>query len=322
MVLWQELTDRRDRLMEMVGSGAIIFASAPIVPHHKDVEHNYRQDSELYYFTGFPEPETVAVIVPRHEEHRFILFVRPKDPERETWSGRRIGVEDAKTIYGADATYPIGELDQHLPKYLEKADVIYYHFGHNENINQKVLEHYRRLVSSYSKRGTGPVAIHDSSFITTPLRQIKSGYELTQMTKAMAISAHAHAHVRSIARPGMYEYELQALLEADFRKSGAMGFAYPSIVASGANSCILHYVENNRQIQPGDLVLIDAGCCFNYYNADITRTFPVDGTFTPEQQAIYDIVQTAQTNAIAAVKPQNTINDVHQAALETIVAAY
>ncbi|MCA1903626.1 MAG: aminopeptidase P N-terminal domain-containing protein [Cyanobacteria bacterium KgW148] len=320
MVLWQELTDRRDRLMEMVGSGAIIFASAPIVPHHKDVEHNYRQDSELYYFTGFPEPETVAVIVPRHEEHRFILFVRPKDPERETWSGRRIGVEDAKTIYGADATYPIGELDQHLPKYLEKADVIYYHFGHNENINQKVLEHYRRLVSSYSKRGTGPVAIHDSSFITTPLRQIKSDYELTQMTKAMAISAHAHAHVRSIARPGMYEYELQALLEADFRKSGAMGFAYPSIVASGANSCILHYVENNRQIQPGDLVLIDAGCCFNYYNADITRTFPVDGTFTPEQQAIYDIVQTAQTNAIAAVKPQNTINDVHQAALETIVA--
>jgi len=314
-----EFAQRRSRLMEAVGTGAVIFASAPLVPHHKDVEHSFRQDSDLYYFTGFPEPESVAVIVPHHPEHRFVLFVRPKDAEKETWTGYRVGVEDAKTRYGADAVYAIGELDEQLPKYLEKADVIYYSFGHNETINQKVLHHYRRLVASYYRRGTGPTGIQDSSFITAPLRMRKSEYELAQMAKAIEISIQAHRHVQSIARPGMYEYELQATLEGDFRKAGAMGFAYPSIVASGANSCILHYMENNRQMAAGDLVLIDAGCCFNYYNADITRTFPLDGAFTAEQQAVYNIVKAAQAKAIGATKPQNTINDVHEAALDVII---
>lgn len=315
-----EFADRRNRLKELVGSGAVIFASAPLVPHHKDVEHNFRQDSDLFYFTGFPEPESVAVIVPQHPEHQFILFVRPKDPEKETWTGYRVGIEEAKTAFGADAVYPIGELDQHLPKYLENADYIYYSFGHNEEINQKVIQHYRRLIASYPRRGTGPMGIKDSSFVTTPLRLIKNDYEIAQIEKAIEITVAAHRHAQAIARPGMYEYELQAAIEADFRKAGAMGFAYPSIVASGSNACILHYVDNNRQMMAGDLVLIDAGCCFNYYNADITRTFPLEGSFTPEQQAIYDIVKAAQTKAIEAVRPQNTINDVHEAALKTIVA--
>ncbi len=318
-MILSEFAQRRSRLMELVGTGAVIFASAPLVPHHKDVEHNFRQDSDLYYFTGFPEPESVAVIAPHHSEHQFILFVRPKDQEKETWTGYRVGVEDAKTKYGADAVYPIGELDEHLSKYLEGADLIYYSFGHNEEINQKVIHHYRKLIASYPRRGSGPMGIKDSSFVTTSLRLIKNEYEITEIEKAIKISVEAHRHAQAIARPGMYEYELQAVLEADFRKEGAMGFAYPSIVASGANGCILHYMENNRQMVAGDLVLIDAGCCFNYYNADITRTFPLEGSFSPEQGAIYDIVKTAQAKAIEAVSPQSTINDVHEAALKTIV---
>ncbi|MFN3361593.1 MAG: aminopeptidase P N-terminal domain-containing protein [Pseudanabaenaceae cyanobacterium] len=320
MELLQECAQRRQKLMAKVGTGVMILASAPLSYHHKDVEHKYRQEADLYYFTGFPEPETVAVIAPQHPEHRFVLFVRPKDKEKETWSGYRVGVEAAKTLYGADAVYPIGELDEHLPKYLEGADTIYYSFGQNEKVNQQVLQHYRQLLATYGKRGTGPKQIADSRFLTTPLRQYKSDYELAQIRQAVAIAVQAHQHVRAIARPGMYEYELEAILEGDFRKGGAMGCAYPSIVASGANSCILHYVENNRQMQPGDVVLIDAGCCYNYYNSDITRTFPLEGKFTSEQQAIYDIVLTAQRQAIAQVRPGKTINDVHQAAVHTIVA--
>ncbi|MCS6960131.1 MAG: aminopeptidase P N-terminal domain-containing protein [Pseudanabaenaceae cyanobacterium SKYGB_i_bin29] len=315
----QECAQRRAQLMAKLGSGAMILASAPLSYHHKDVEHKYRQDGDLYYFTGFPEPETVAVIAPQHPEHRFVLFVRPKDKDKETWSGHRVGVENAKTLYGADAVYPIGELDDHLPKYLETADTIYYTFGQNENINQKVLHHYRQLLSTYSRRGKGPKQLADSRFLTTPLRQCKSDYELAQIRQAVAIAVQAHQHGRAVAQPGMYEYELEALLEADFRKAGAMGSAYPTIVASGANSCILHYTDNSRQMQAGDLVLIDAGCCFNYYNSDITRTFPLEGRFTPEQQAVYDIVLTAQKQAIAQVQPGNTINAVHQAAVTTIV---
>jgi Xaa-Pro aminopeptidase len=309
---------RRQHVMGLIGSGTAVFASAPTAVMHNDVEHLFRQDSNFYYLTGFNEPQAVAVLAPHHEEHRFVLFVRPKDPEKETWSGYRVGVEQAKEQYGADQVYPIAELDEHLPKYLEKADRLYYHFGQNQPLNNRILRHWQKLLSTYHKRGTGPVAIEDAALLMQTLRRVKAPEELELLRRAIAISAKAHNYAREIARPGRYEYEIQAEMEHIFRREGALGPAYPSIVASGVNACILHYVENNRQMQAGDLLLIDAGCTCDYYNADITRTFPVDGSFTDEQRILYELVLEAQLRAIAAVKPGAPFNEFHDAATRTL----
>ena len=314
-----EYSQRRERLMAKISTGTAIFRSAPTAIMHHDVEHVYRQDSDFFYLTGFQEPEAVAVLAPHHEEHRFVLFVRPKDPEKETWTGYRAGVETAKKLYGADEAYSINELDEKLPQYLIKADRIYYHLGSDRPFNQRIITHWQRLMAGYAKRGTGPIAIEDPGPTLHPMRQVKSAAELEMIRKATAISATAHNYVRELAKPGVYEYELQAEMERIFRSQGGTGPAYPSIVASGENACILHYIENNRQIQEGDLVLIDAGCCYGNYNGDITRTFPVSGEFTKEQKIIYDLVLTAQLKAIEQVKPGNTYNQVHDAAVGVLV---
>ncbi|HIK46267.1 MAG TPA: aminopeptidase P N-terminal domain-containing protein [Leptolyngbyaceae cyanobacterium M65_K2018_010] len=311
-------SQRRQRVMELIGQGTAVFASAPTVVMHHDVEHPFRQDSNFYYLTGFNEPEAVAVLAPHHEEHRFVLFVRPKDQEKETWSGYRVGVEQAKEQYGADAVYPIAELDEHLPQYLEKADRLYYHFGHNQTLNTAILKHWQKLLATYHKRGTGPVAIEDATLLMQHLRRVKDPEELALLRRAIAISAKAHNYAREIARPGRYEYEIQAEMEHIFRLEGAQGPAYPSIVASGVNACILHYIENNRRMEEGDLLLIDAGCAYDYYNADITRTFPVGGKFTEEQRILYELVLAAQERAIAAVQPGAPFNEFHDAATRTL----
>jgi Xaa-Pro aminopeptidase len=290
MIEAAEYQQRRQALMEKIGSGTAIFRSAPMAVMHNDVEYTFRQDSDFYYLTGFNEPNAVAVFAPHHEEHQFVLFVQPKDPEKEVWTGYRMGVEGAKERYGADEAYPISELEEKLPQYLIKADRLYYHFGRDRQFNETVLTHWQRLMRTYPKRGTGPIAIQDSGTILHPLRLVKSPAELQLMRKAAEISVKAHIHAQEFAQPGRYEYEIQAEMEHLFRLQGGNGFAYPSIVASGANSCILHYIENDRQLQENDVLLIDAGCAYGYYNADITRTFPVSGGFTSEQQTIYDIV--------------------------------
>jgi Xaa-Pro aminopeptidase len=311
-------SQRRQRVMELIGGGTAIFASAPAAIMHNDVEHPFRQDSNFYYLTGFNEPKAVAVLAPHHEEHRFVLFVRPKDKEKETWSGYRVGVEQAKERYGADEVYPIAELDEHLPKYLEKADRLYYHFGRDQRLNAKILHHWQTLLSTYPKRGTGPVAIEDAILLMQVLRRVKTPEELELLRRAVAISAKAHNYAREITRPGRYEYEIQAEIEHIFRMEGALGPAYPTIVASGVNACILHYVENNCQMQAEDLLLIDAGCAYDYYNADITRTFPVGGKFSTEQRILYELVLEAQLKAIAAVKPGAPFNEFHDAATRTL----
>lgn len=314
----REYQKRREELMAKIGNGTAIFRSAPVAVMHNDVEYAYRQDSDFYYLTGFNEENAVAVLAPHHAEHRFILFVQPKDKEKEVWTGYRVGVDAAKEKYGADEAYPISELDEKLPQYLEKADKIYYHLGRDRKFNETILSHWQRLIATYSKRGTGPIAIEDSNFILHPMRLIKSEAELELMRKAIAISVEAHNHAREFAKPGRYEYEIQAEIEHIFRLRGGMGPAYPSIVASGANACILHYIENDRQLQENDLLLIDAGCCYQYYNGDITRTFPVNGKFTPEQKTIYDLVLTAQLAAIDQVKPGNSWNLGHDAAVRIL----
>ncbi len=308
---------RRTALMERIGQGTAIFASAPMAVMHNDVEHTFRQDSDFYYLTGFNEPGAVAVLAPHHEEHQFVLFVRPKDKEKEIWSGRRLGVEAAKDCLGADEVFSIEALDEKLPDYLKGGDRLYYHFGHDEALNQKILRHWRQLLAGYGKRGTGPVAIEDGRLLLQGMRRIKEPGEIALIRQAVEVSVKAHNHAREVTQPGRYEYEIQAEIEHLFKLAGG-GPAYPSIVASGENACILHYMENTRQMQAGDLLLIDAGACVDYYNADITRTFPVSGQFSPEQRILYELVLEAQLKAIAEVKPGNPFNAFHDAAVRTI----
>ena len=313
-----EYRQRREQLMAKIGSGTAIFRSAPAAVMHNDVEYAYRQDSDFFYLTGFNEAEAVAVLAPHHEEHKFVLFVQPKDLEKETWHGYRAGVEGAKELYGADEAFPIAELAEKLPKYLEKADRIYYHFGRDRTFDQTVLNHWQRLMATYPKRGTGPTAVEDSNIILHPMRLVKSETELALMRKAANISVAAHNRAQEFAKPGRYEYEIQAEIEHTFGLNGCTP-AYPSIVASGYNSCVLHYMENNRQMQENDLLLIDAGCACDYYNADITRTFPVSGKFTSEQQIIYDLVLQAQLQAISQVYPGNPYSKIHETAVRVLV---
>lgn len=313
-----EYRQRREQLMAKIGSGTAIFRSAPAAVMHNDVEYAYRQDSDFFYLTGFNEAEAVAVLAPHHEEHKFVLFVQPKDLEKETWHGYRAGVEGAKELYGADEAFPIAELAEKLPKYLEKADRIYYHFGRDRTFDQTVLNHWQRLMATYPKRGTGPTAVEDSNIILHPMRLVKSETELALMRKAANISVAAHNRAQEFAKPGRYEYEIQAEIEHTFGLNGCTP-AYPSIVASGYNSCVLHYIENNRQMQENDLLLIDAGCACDYYNADITRTFPVSGKLTTEQQIIYDLVLQAQLQAISQVYPGNPYSKIHETAVRVLV---
>ena len=315
----QEYRQRQQELMSKIGGGTAIFRSAPMATMHNDVEYTYRQESSFYYLTGFNEPEAVAVFAPHHEEHQYILFVQPKDPDKETWTGYRTGVEAAKEIYGADEAYPISELNEKLPQYLVNADRIYYHLGNDEKFNQTIIYHWQRLMRGYQKRGKAPTALEDTRPLIFPMRSVKSPQEIALMRQATKISAMAHNHAREFARPGLYEYQVQAEIEHIFRKEGGIGIAYPSIVASGENACILHYIENERQMQDNELLLIDAGCSFGYYNGDITRTFPVGGKFTPEQKALYEIVLEAQLEAIAEVQPGKPYNEFHDMAVCVIV---
>lgn len=315
-----EYQQRRQAVMNVIGQGTAIFGSAPTAVMHNDVEHPFRQNSDFFYLTGFNEPGAIAILAPHHDEHQFILFVRPKDKEKETWSGRRTGVDLAKEKYGAQAAYPIEELAEKLPQYVKTADRLYYQFGNDGRLDQHILTLWQRLLAKYPKRGRGPVAIEDGRLLMQQFRRVKSDSELDQMRQAVAISAKAHNHAMAIARPGRYEYEIQAEMEHIFRLGGAQGVAYPSIVASGTNACILHYVENDRQMQDDELLLIDAGCAYGYYNADITRTFPVGERFTPEQRILYELVLDAQLKAIEAVQPGRPFNDFHDAATHTITA--
>lgn len=313
-----EYRQRREAVLEAIGQGTAIFCSAPTAVMHNDVDYLFRQDSDFFYLTGFNEPDAIAVLSPAHGKHRFVLFVRPKDKEKETWSGYRTGVEVAKERYGADEVYPIEKLDEKLSEYAVKADRLYYHFGHNSDFNSRILQLWQQLLGKMTKRGTGPVAIEDSKLLMQQFRRVKSPWELEKIRRAIAISAQAHNAVRELVRPGVYEYEIQAEIENIFRREGAMGPAYPSIVATGKNACILHYIENNQRLEEGDLLLIDAGCAYDYYNADITRTLPVGDRCSKEQRILYDLVLQAQLAAIEQVQPGRPFNAFHDAATRVI----
>ncbi len=313
-----EYYQRRQAVLETIGQGTAIFCSAPTAVMHNDVDHLFRQDSDFFYLTGFNEPDAVAMLTPSHEKHKFVLFVRPKDKDAETWSGYRTGVDAAKEKYGADEAYSIAELGEKLVEYVKQAPRLYYHFGNDQAFNNRIIALWQQLLRSMTKRGKGPVAIEDSKLLMQQFRRVKTPVEIEKIRKAIAISAEAHQVAKDLARPGIYEYEVQAALENVFRKEGALGPAYPSIVASGESACILHYVENNKVLKDGDLLLIDAGCAYDYYNADITRTFPVGDRISAEQKILYDLVLKAQLAAIEQVQPGLPFNAFHDAATKVI----
>lgn len=311
--------ERRHAFMKQMGKGAAIFHSAPESIRSNDTHYRYRQDSDLYYLTGFTEPETVCLLLPEHPEHKFVLFVRPRNPERETWDGRRFGPEGAINEFGADAAYSIEELDTHLPKYLENVDLIHYSLGLDSQFDKRIIDLIKRYRYLRQRNGAGPYGILDPGIILQEMRIFKTEDEVVLMRQAANIAAEAHKNAMRAVHPGMFEFEIESIIEQHFRRSGALAPAYNSIVGTGANGTILHYIENNAQLKDGDLLLVDAGAEYEYYCSDITRTFPVNGKFSAAQAEIYQIVLNAQLKAIEMVRPGTKFTDVHQAALDVII---
>src|SRR5213083_2483867 len=305
--------DRRLRFAAALGDGLAIVPGAQEVRRNGDVNYEFRQGSDFFFLTGFDEPDAVAVINPAHAKERFVLFVRPRDREMEIWNGRRAGTEGAIATYGADAAYTIDQLDAKLREYAVDRAVLYYRLG-NPAFDARITRFVSELRAARARGFTTPVRIEDPGPLLHDLRLRKTDAELVRLRRACAISRDGYTEAMRYAKPGMHEYEVQAALEYVFRVNGSSRNAYPSIVASGANACILHYVENTRRMEAGDLLLIDAGCEYGYMSADITRTFPVGGRFSGPQRAIYEVVLRAQLAGIDAAKPGVKYEVIHDAA--------
>lgn len=304
--------------MRRIPSGIAIFPAAPTAIRNSDVEHEYRQDTDFYYLTGFEEPNAVAVIAPHHPEHKFVLFVQPKDREREVWSGRRSGAEGAKRDYGADAAFTIDKLDEELPKLAEKADRVYYRFGSDPTFDERLVGFMRRFQRQRQREGTGPTSVIDPAELLHEMRLIKTREDLDLLRRAIDITCEGHVAAIKALRPGAYEYEIEAEISYVFRKNGSPRCGYATIVASAANATVLHYTSNNRRIEDGDLVLIDAGTEFGYYTGDVTRTLPAGGSFTHDQATLYQLVLDAQLEAIAAIRPGATFIEPHDRAVRVL----
>ena len=312
---------RRQRFLDQLGAAAAVIPAATLATHHADCEFPFRQDSDFFYLTGFDEPDAVALLLPhRPEGERFVLFVHPKDPAAEVWTGFRWGTEGAVERYGADIAHPLDQLSALLPGYLEGAEAIAFRVGRHPAVEPLVLSAWGRQLDSYARAGTAALGLVAPTPVLHRLRLVKEGHELQRLREACSISAEAHELARTMTQPGMNEAEVQAAIEAHFRAAGARGPAYGSIVAGGDNACVLHYTANTAALQDGDLLLIDAGCSVDdYYNGDITRTFPVNGRFSAEQRELYSLVLAAQEAAVETVHPGGTAEQVHATALRVLV---
>ena len=320
----QPFITRRQLMASRMQSGVAIIPTAPERLRNRDAHYPYRFDSYFYYLTGFREPEAVLVVIAGTEKTpaRHILFCREKDKEREIWDGFRYGPEAAKEVFGFDETYPVAQLDELLPKLLTDQPAVYTALGQDPAWDQRIIGWLNRVREQARTGVAAPSEIHDCRAILDEMRLIKGTDELQIMQRAADISTQAHQRAMQTTRPGMREYEIEAELLHTFYRHGAQAPAYTSIVAGGANACVLHYVENNAELKSGDLILIDAGCELNGYASDITRTFPVNGKFTAVQKDVYQLVLAAQAAAIAQVKPGNSWNDPHQAALHILAQGF
>ncbi|HEX8142089.1 MAG TPA: Xaa-Pro aminopeptidase [Pyrinomonadaceae bacterium] len=296
-----------------------IISSAPEATRSNDTNYRYRQNSDFYYLTGFDEPESIAVIAPGNKEHKFTLFVRPRDPEREIWDGRRAGVEGAIAQYGADAAFPVEEFRQKLGELINGARNLYYRIGAgNAELDDIIIKQIGRLRAMGRKGFSAPEAIIDTGALIHEMRLLKSADEIELMQRAADIAAEAHREAMKAARPGMKEYEIEALIEFIFRRNGAAAPAYTSIVGSGANATVLHYVNNDAELNDGDLLLVDAGAEYQGYASDITRTFPVNGRFTTAQRDIYDLVLATQVDCVKRARTGITMDELKSHSIEML----
>jgi Xaa-Pro aminopeptidase len=313
-----ELRRRREVLLDALAGDVAVVAAAPVHIRNNDVEHPFRQDSDFSYLTGYDEPEAVAVLTRVHAQHRYVLFVRPRDPERETWDGPRSGVDGAMADFDADAAFPIAELADKLPAYLENARRIHCALGRDPKLDAKLLA-ARDVVRRKQRLGVlAPTALVDLAETVHPMRLRKSALEIDETRRAVEATCEAHLVAMQVALPGVHEYEVEAELLRAFRRHGSPRPAYEPIVGSGPNATILHYRRNDRCMQDGDLLLIDAGAEIGGYAADVTRTFPVGGRFTSAQRRVYDAVLHAQKIAIEAVRPGTTLEEIHQLTVRAI----
>ncbi len=309
---------RRQDLMHQMGEGIAILPTAPHQPRNGDVLYPFRPDSDFYYLTRFPEPEAVMVLVPGRPEGEFILFCREKDPAKELWDGRRQGIQGAVANHGADQAFPIDEFEATLPTLMENKDKVFTVVGRYPEFDSEIIACLRHIRDRQRSGVHAPGEIVDLGHLLHEMRLLKRKEEVQLMRQAANISADAHIRAMQHTAPGRFEYQVQAELECEFRLGGSAWPAYPSIVAGGANACILHYTENDCVLNDGDLLLIDAGAEFDCYAADITRTFPVNGTFSGEQRAVYEIVLAAQAAAMEAIAPDRTVVDYHDAAVRVL----
>lgn len=314
----QVLKRRRKQLMRMMGKDSIaILPAAPMKIRNRDVEQKYRQDSDFLYLSDFPEPEAIIVLIPGRKNGEYVLFCRDRDPLMETWNGKRYGPEGVIEMFDADDAFPIDDIDDILPGLMEGCERVYYTMGLDLNIDKQVMGWVNHLKKNSRSGAHAPYEFVSLDYFLHDMRLFKSQPEIKLMQKAADISVTAHQRAMKLCAPGMFEYELEAEYLHEFQRNGAT-WAYSSIVGSGANSCILHYVENNQKMKDGDLVLIDAGAEYQGYDADITRTFPVNGKFSVPQREVYEVVLNAQKAALKKVVPGNHWNDPHNAAVKAM----
>ncbi len=311
---------RRKRLLKTIANGVAIIPTAPEVVRNRDAHYPYRFDSYFWYLSGFPEPEGVIVLIGAQgkQKAKSILFCRDKHEEREIWDGYRYGPKAAKSAFGFDAAFSIEQLDKKLPELLVDRDTLWHAVGHDAGWDARIAKALNEVRAQARAGKRAPRAIHDLRAELDAMRLIKDEAELAIMQRAANIASAGHARAMRACRPGMAEYELEAELSYEFRKRGADGHAYTPIVAGGANACVLHYVSNDKLLNDHTLVLIDAGCEVEGYAADITRTFPVNGRFTPAQKDVYEIVLAAQAAAFAATAPGRHFMEAHDAAVRVL----
>lgn len=315
----EEYRQRRLKLLTQLPKNALVIVSAASVcERNEGVEQPYRQDSNFYYLTGFAEPEAVLVLIPHRAEGEYVLFCRERDPAKEVWTGFRAGQEGAIKNYGADQAFAIGELNTLMPRLLEGCEAVYFLQATQQMLQPQLADWIAVVRSKVRQDIVAPHALMALEPIIHEMRLHKTEAELAVMQYAMEVSANAHKRAMQECKAGLYEYSLDGALEYEFRKGGARLVAYQSIIASGANACILHYQENNCQLNAGELVMIDAGCEIDCYASDISRTFPVSGKFSLEQKALYEIVLAANLAAIEQVAPGMQYQDPHNAAVKVI----
>ncbi len=312
----KEYARRRRELMALMEPGSIaVLPSALPARRNSDVLHAFRQDSDFHYLTGFDEPESVFVLVPGRDHGEAILFCRERDPTEEMWHGKITGPERAMQLYGIDDAFPITDIDDILPGLIEGKNKLYYTMGTQPEFDTRLIRWVKGISGNRQSGARPPGEFLELGRYLHELRLFKSPLEIQVMKHGAEITSHAHQRLMAETAPGMKEYQLEAAFQHELVMRGARSTAYPSIVGSGQNACILHYVSNDETMQSGDLVLIDAGGEYEYYASDVTRTFPVSGTFSKAQRELYEVVLEAQEAAIDMVKPGNHWNQPHEAAV-------